>query len=273
VTPANDFGVPIPAFVWSVFGGGLFGYALLYFTITLWHAVKVHFYAKKLWIKIVTDEGLSAPEGYDSAEQSLLITGTEFLGIVRERNRAAPQPYDVWIYLLPGGEGYAAVLFAFQKPFMMTFTTMFPDQSMVVTRYPAGEHITTPRFVSRFARGSIEAAWESHRKQVEAWKGVKGKPVVLRSMQEVVDMDEVYVRHYLSRETSRARRLNFSEAALYLALALTSLGTLIASSLVAWEGMAVFIVLEIGAGLLLWWGHRRIRAAFAMPPGAVDAVA
>jgi hypothetical protein len=257
--------------------GGLTMISSIFLVLSLafaaWTAYKIirqYSRPQLVWKKDVTHENVPTPEHYASAEEFLRALGMRLLAVFRVQIRAASRPYDVWLFVASEGDAYTEVVFDFVKPFLLGFSTMFPDQSIICTRYPVGENIVTEQFISRFARHSVGVAWYSHRQQIANWKATKGDPVPIRTAADITAVDEVFVARYQGRDRRRLLRISLSGLAFWLVIAVTNVGVLVSSITRNWNTIPIFVTLAAGAGIIVFVGGLWIGSQAMNSPQAID---
>ena len=177
-----------------------------------------------------------------------------------------------WIFVSLDKEIYAEILFnTGLRPVMVGFSTVFPDQAMISTRYPFGENVATPHFMSRFASQSIENAWNYHRQQVSNWKALHGTPLLIRSTKDVMNASEVWKSRYRRLDTRNALRLSLLLLVLLIGLVIATAGFALASLNGTLEWMAVWGAFGLVSGLIMTFGSRWVQKRLSNPPHAVDA--
>jgi hypothetical protein len=227
----------------------------------------------KMQVEDVSQERIPLPEGAEDIEGELWTLGFEPIGILRIKLFGSRTPVHEWLYAIQDGRIYAEVapLGLKNKPAITGFYTRFPDDAMIITNYPVGENIVTPNFQSRFAAYSLEAAYEHHVQQITRWEKVHGAPVIVRTVSEILQSDDVY--RQLHRRRNHRRLLIIQSISLVIALAsfITASMVLVSTrtdnasfQTVSWLAFFAIIPIELVAGA-------RIEDQVNKPPGAVDA--
>jgi hypothetical protein len=258
--------------VLGVLSGG-FLLILLYLTARLVSGIiNLQIRPNILWTKDVTSEAIPRPKEFESVAESLRPLGVEYLGVLHSQIRAATEPQANWIFVSSDREVYAEVLFNNAlHPVLVSFNTLFPDQAMISTRYPFGENVVTPHFMSRFASQSIENAWNYHRQQVNEWKVLHGTSVPIRTTQDVMKASEVWKTRYRRLDTGNALRLSLLLLVLLTGLVVATAGFALASLNGTLEGMAVWGAFGLVTGLVMTFGSKWVQKRLSNPPHAIDA--
>jgi hypothetical protein len=118
-----------------------------------------------------------------------------------------------WIYGAPVPFVYAEVV-TFHPNFssFVQFSTRFPDDALIVTRYPMGENIDTPFFHSHYADQRVDYAWAYHVDLVNREKAMHGEPLSVNRFDDALEHDKLYARLYALRDQSRLVRANLVAA-------------------------------------------------------------
>jgi hypothetical protein len=92
----------------------------------------------------------------------------------------------VWVLVDPGRTVRAEVAFG-----MVSFSSNFQEDVLVVTDYPSGEHIEQPRYQSHTVTGGIPAAHQHHLRQVEKFRSLHGEAHTLQGMADYLRWETV----------------------------------------------------------------------------------
>jgi hypothetical protein len=266
-----DQGLRGVSLVLGVLSGG-FVLILLYMTLRLISGiVNLQILPNILWTKDVTNEAIPRPKEFESVAESLRPLGVEYVGVLHALLRTATEPTAQWIFISSDKEVYAEVLFNDPlRPMLISLNTLFPDQAMISTRYPFGENVVTPFFISRFASKSIENAWNYHRQQVNEWKSLHGTPLPMRTTQDVIEANEIWKTRYRRLDTRNSFRLSMLLLVLLVSLMIATAGFAISSLRGSLEGMAVWGAFGFVSGLVMTFGSNWVKKRLSNPPNAID---
>lgn len=186
--------------------------------------------AKQLWIvrnllfdadtetDIVTAVAITPPVPYAETNAALCNLGLELLGVLRIQTPVLPSPFLEWCYTTADHATAAEVIYNLLSPVYVEFKTCFEDDAMIVTAYPLGETVTTPNYVSRFARHSIEAAFRFHQQQVMKWKTIHGEPMPIRTADDIVKIEHTWKLRHRRAAIARLRHAEIMNAGWQLIL-------------------------------------------------------
>jgi hypothetical protein len=258
--------------VLGVLSGG-FLLILLYLTARLVSGIiNLQIRPNILWTKDVSHEAIPRPKEFESVAESLRSLGVEYLGVLHSQLRAAKEAQAKWIFISSDKEVYAEVLFNNAlRPVLVSLNTLFPNQAMISTRYPFGEYVITPQFMSRFASQSIENAWNYHRQQVANWQALHGPPLPMRNVQDVINAGEVWKTRYRRLDTQNALRLSLLLLVLLIAFVAATAGFAISALNATLAGMAVWGAFGFVTGLGMIFGSNWVKNRLNNPLHAVDA--
>jgi hypothetical protein len=161
-----------------------------------------------------------------------------------------------------------------QDTHMTQYTSLFSDDSMVITRTPFGENIDTLMYHSRFSKRDLDAAYQYHVKKVKEWEAEHGSFYRVRVREDLEHHEAIYRQKHRALDfRSLTIELGIQMAVGFLAIGLLLMqATLIAffPRQVAAGGVTDFtfwIALSLGALSIFipTWGHQyRFRAANAI---------
>lgn len=251
-------------------GGLMFLRSLYGLAKSVLYAFRTYNGYKLLSVRDVTDEAVLLPEAAWELDRDLQLLGMKPLAVLDVRYRGLP-PMLEWLYVSPDTYTYAELVQVNPKqPVLVQFSTRFPDDAMLITRYPLGERITLPNYQSRFAASSVEAAYSFHRDSIEAWLPQHGTPLPASTYDEITQHDEVFLRLHRRRDSQRMFRVYLASVALWLVIGTAGLVHAVLSYSearqvsVSWSLLGVTAIIVV---LISQWMMRSIQN----PPGAVDA--
>jgi hypothetical protein len=222
------------------------------------------------WVHDVTGQDIVIPEQHAETDQQLRSLGMRPLGVLHVKPAFLDTAYE-WVYVSESGRIYVEIVYDIFGPVFLQFMSCFPDDAMVITRYPHGENIATVDFISRFARGSIDAALHFHKEQLKEWEDLHGTPNTVQTMDDVLRYDEIFRDNYRKRDTRRIIRL--SNRLLLLTLAAAAVYTF-SFLYVVTGGRGMVILAAAIVGLLLFrqllQAARYSQESHLNPPGALD---
>jgi hypothetical protein len=109
----------------------------------------------------------------------------------------------VWVLVDPGCTIQAEVAFG-----MVSFTSYFREDILVVTDYPSGEHIEQARYQSHTMTRGIPEAYQHHQRQVEKFRSRYGEAHALQGMADYLRWETVGRTLYGSVKLRRFQRIH-----------------------------------------------------------------
>jgi hypothetical protein len=196
--------------------------------------------------------------------------GFERMGVLEVKIQIAAQPGYEWVYHSEDGAIYAEMVqLDASQPVMVQFATCFPDNAMIITRFPMGERIMTPNYHSRFAAGSVEAALEYHQRQLEEWRLIHGTPLITRTIEDTDRYDDLWRIHHRRRDYRRIIVTHFGVGMVWLLTGLMIgydvLSVHLKGSYLPFTGLLLPVMLGINAYIM-----HRAEKANSRPDLAVD---
>ena len=174
-----------------------------------------------------------------------------------------------WIYGSPMTFIYAEVV-TFQPEFaiLVQFATYFPDDALIVTRYPLGENIDTPMFHSHYAEKDVAYAWAYHVDLVNRAKATHGEPLAVLKFDQALEYEKIYNERYSLRDQRRLFRGQLA-AAVFVLIGGSGMISLLGSYVVARDQFfLVFIymlIVSVVGTVGITQAQKRLQ-----PSGAVD---
>jgi uncharacterized membrane protein len=203
-------------------------------------------------------------------EAQLLALGFHEHHLMRFHFKASLGTGYSWLYTHASGAAYAGITFSSFVPVIVELVTVYQDDAMLVTTYPVGETIFTTMFVSQFARGSVEAAWNYHQQQITTGR-VAHKGIVPQQSSEAVSKTmALFTNRY--RRLQQRRLIIFDAIAILLTMLLMAFCVAVILTALSrlYAHMTILIIATIlGAGLTnlyaRWYGSQLLH-----PTGALD---
>lgn len=155
------------------------------------------------WERDVSDEPIAQPKLYHQINDRIHNLGYDQLAILQVKYSILPKPFEIWVYRSQDFTTWVEVLFGFSKPALVQFSSFFSDDAMMATRYPIGGTITTSMYVSRFARHSIENAWNYHLQTLPEMQRKHGDPLKVESSNDVIRFGDLFREKYWRLEYQR----------------------------------------------------------------------
>jgi hypothetical protein len=224
-----------------------------------------------VWVQDVSDQELEIPKAVAEAIAQVEALGMERIGVQQVALRMIPYPMNNWIYATPDGAIYAEIspVPGLTPPALTGILSFFPNDAAIMTTYPVGENVQEADFHSRFSARSIQAAYDYHQRQTDAWRAIHGEPITVRTLADVERQDNIYRARHSRRNYQRLTRLYLQMGGLYLLMALASL-LLIAALALEWPPL-IPVIIFAAAFVIVGFGTRRIRDEVRRPPGSIEA--
>jgi hypothetical protein len=162
---------------------------------------------KSDWVHDVTKEEFPIPEQHQNTDPQLKELGMQPLAVLHVKPAFLDAAYE-WVYVSQSGTIYVEVVYTLSASVLLQFMSCFPDDAILITRYPQGETVITPNYVSRFARNSIDAALNFHKQQLKEWKEQHGEPLIVKTIDDALQYDEIFRIKYRKLDTMRIIKLN-----------------------------------------------------------------
>jgi len=163
-----------------------------------------HFGLLIRFVEWTNREHANLPAELHFPQQRLVSLGFQLVGVEKYRYLFSRQPRHIFIYTDPRQIVLAALNptpIAVSFSYSLALRTHFEDESIVITRYPAGENISVVGLTTIRCTESIETAYEVHMDHVSKSVSLTGvSPLQIHSLPQIRELDNQYQGLYKFRE-------------------------------------------------------------------------